>query len=94
MKQLSGLDSSFLNMETPTTFGHVASLIVVDAGELEPPEGPSQLWTDEVRHPTLLAGLTMEREALYERIDARVDAMIAAGAREEVLRADAAGGAR
>src|SRR6185436_11299444 len=32
---------------------------LLDAGELEPPEGPSQLWTDEVRHPTLLAGLTM-----------------------------------
>ena len=44
-----------------------------------------------MRHPTLLAGLTMEREALYARIDARVDAMVAAGAREEVLRAHAAG---
>ena len=64
---------------------------LLDAGELEPPEGPSQLWTDEVRHPTLLAGLVMEREALYERIDARVEAMVAAGAREEVLRAHAAG---
>jgi tRNA dimethylallyltransferase len=64
---------------------------LLDAGELEPPEGPSQLWTDEVRRPTLLAGLTMEREALYAQIDARVDAMIAAGAREEVLRAHAAG---
>lgn len=64
---------------------------LLDAGELEPPEGPSQLWTDEMRHPTLLAGLTMEREALYARIDARVDAMLAAGAREEVLRAHAAG---
>jgi len=64
---------------------------LLDAGELEPPDGPSQLWTDEVRHPTLLAGLTMEREALYARIDARVDEMIAAGAREEVLRAHAAG---
>lgn len=64
---------------------------LLDAGELEPPEGPSQLWTDEVRHPTLLAGLTMEREALYARIDARVEAMVAAGAREEVLRAHAAG---
>jgi tRNA dimethylallyltransferase len=60
---------------------------LLDAGELEPPEGPSQLWTDEVRHPTLLAGLVMEREALYARIDARVEAMVAAGAREEVLRA-------
>ncbi|HXE45209.1 MAG TPA: tRNA (adenosine(37)-N6)-dimethylallyltransferase MiaA [Conexibacter sp.] len=64
---------------------------LLDAGELEPPEGPSQLWTDEVRHPTLLAGLTMEREALYARIDARVEEMVAAGAREEVLRAHAAG---
>lgn len=64
---------------------------LLDAGELEPPEGPSQLWTDEVRHPTLLAGLTMEREALYSRIDARVEEMVAAGAREEVRRAHGAG---
>jgi tRNA dimethylallyltransferase len=33
----------------------------------------------------------MERDALYERIDERVDAMVAAGAVEEVRRADAAG---
>jgi len=64
---------------------------LLDAGELEPPEGPSQLWTDEMRHPTLLAGLTMERGALYARIDARVEEMLAAGAREQVLRAHAAG---
>jgi tRNA dimethylallyltransferase len=69
----------------------VRALELLDAGELEPPEGPSQLWTDEVRHPTLLAGLTMEREALYARIDARVEEMVATGAREEVLRAHAAG---
>jgi tRNA dimethylallyltransferase len=64
---------------------------LLDAGELEPPDGPSQLWTDEVRHPTLLAGLVMDREALYARIDARVDEMLAAGAREEVQAAHAAG---
>lgn len=69
----------------------VRALELLDAGELEPPEGPSQLWTDDVRHPTLLAGLTMEREALYARIDARVEEMVAAGAREQVLRAHAAG---
>jgi tRNA A37 N6-isopentenylltransferase MiaA len=33
----------------------------------------------------------MDREALYARIDARVDAMLAAGAVEEVRRANAAG---
>jgi tRNA dimethylallyltransferase len=64
---------------------------LLDADELEPPEGPSQLWTDEMRHPTVLAGLTLEREALYARIEARVDAMVAAGAREEALAANAAG---
>lgn len=64
---------------------------LLDAGELEPPDGPSQLWTDAMRHPTVLAGLTLEREQLYRRIDARVDAMLAAGAREEVLAANAAG---
>jgi tRNA dimethylallyltransferase len=33
----------------------------------------------------------MERARLYEQIDARVDSMVAAGAAEEVRRADAAG---
>jgi tRNA dimethylallyltransferase len=56
-----------------------------------PPDGPSQLWSEDVRHPTLLIGLTMEREALYDRIDARVEEIVAAGAREEVVRAHAAG---
>lgn len=69
----------------------VRALELLDAGELEPPEGPSQLWTEDVRRPTLLAGLTMEREALYARIDARVEEMVAAGAREQVVRAHAAG---
>ncbi len=40
------------------------------------------------------SGLTMQREALYAAIDARVDAMLAAGAREEVRRAHAAGASR
>ena len=69
----------------------VRALELLDLGELEPPEGPSQLWSEELRHPTLLVGLTMEREALYAAIDARVEAMLAAGAREQVLRAHAAG---
>jgi tRNA dimethylallyltransferase len=69
----------------------VRALELLEQGELEPPEGPSQLWSEELRHPTLLAGLTMEREALYAGIDARVDAMLAAGVTEEVRRAHAAG---
>jgi tRNA dimethylallyltransferase len=69
----------------------VRALELLDAGELEPPEGPSQLWSTEVRRPTTLAGLTMEREALYARIDARVEEMLAAGVGEQVRRAHAAG---
>jgi len=67
----------------------VRALELLDAGA-EPPGGP-QLWTAETRHPTLLVALTMERAALYRRIDERVLAMVAAGAVEEVRRADAAG---
>jgi tRNA dimethylallyltransferase len=69
----------------------VRALELLATGELEPPEGPSQLWTDEVRRPTLLVGLTLEREQLYARIDTRVERMLAAGVREEVRRAHAAG---
>jgi tRNA dimethylallyltransferase len=69
----------------------VRALELLQAGQLQPPDGPSQLWSGELRHPTQLAAVTMRRDALYERIDARVEAMLAAGAREEVRRAQAAG---
>src|SRR5205085_6394971 len=69
----------------------VRALELLETGDsLEEPK-QSQLWTEQTRHPTLLVGLTMERGALHERIEARVDAMIAAGAAEEVRSADAAG---
>ena len=71
----------------------VRALELLDSG-VEPPPAPggdSQLWTRDTRHPTLLAGLVMERDALRERIDRRIDAMVAAGAVDEVRRADAHG---
>jgi tRNA dimethylallyltransferase len=58
------------------------ALELLDAGQ-QPPSGP-QLWTADTRHPTLLAGLTMDRDALTERIDARVRAMVESGAIAEV----------
>lgn len=70
------------------------TLELLEMGELEPREQESQLWTEHTRRPTLLAGLTMEREELYRRIGERVDAMVAAGAAEEVRRAEAAGASR
>jgi tRNA dimethylallyltransferase len=69
----------------------VRALELHELGELEPPDGPSQLWNEELRHPTVLAGLVMEREALYAAIEARVDEMVTAGATGEVRRAYAAG---
>jgi tRNA dimethylallyltransferase len=69
----------------------VRALELLELGELEPPSGPNQLWTAETRHPTRLVGLIMEREALYARIDARVEEMVAGGAGVEVRAAHAAG---
>jgi tRNA dimethylallyltransferase len=60
----------------------VRALELLDAGH-EPPGG-ERLWTADTRHPTLLAGLTMDRGALRRVIDARVDEMVAAGAGREV----------
>jgi tRNA dimethylallyltransferase len=70
----------------------IRALELLEMGEMPPPAGSeSRLWIAELRQPTLLGGLVMEREELYGRIDARVDAMVTAGAVEEVRRADAAG---
>ena len=65
-------------------------------GQLRPRDSDSELWTATTRHPTLLGGLVMDRAALYERIDARVDAIVAAGGADEVraVAADASATAR
>ena len=70
----------------------IRALELIEMGEEPVAAGAeSQLWTAGMRHPTVLCGLVMERSALYERIDSRVDAMMAAGAQGEVLRVAAAG---
>ncbi len=69
----------------------VRALELLDMGELEPPPGTSELWTEQMRRPTLLAGLTLARESLYKQIDARVEAMLAAGVEAEIRRAYGAG---
>ena len=66
-------------------------LLEMGALQDEEPRVESQLWTEDTRHPTLLAGLTMDRAQLYERIDRRVDTMVGAGALEEVRAAHDAG---
>ena len=61
----------------------VAELSLVKA----PPEAEdSELWSPETRHPTTIFGLDMDRAPLYERIDARTEAIAPPGRDEEVRR--------
>jgi tRNA dimethylallyltransferase len=63
--------------------------------EKVPPEADtSELWSPETRHPTTIFGLDMDRAQLYERINARTEAIVAAGAAEEARRAEALGPGR
>jgi len=60
-----------------------------------PPESEdSELWSPQTRHPTTIFGLDMDRGELYQRIDARTEAIVAGGAREEVVAAEAKGPSR
>jgi tRNA dimethylallyltransferase len=54
----------------------------------------SELWSPQTRLPTTIFGLDMDRAKLYERIDARTEAIVAGGAEEEVRRAEALGPSR
>lgn len=62
--------------------------------KMAPESEESELWSPETRHPTTIFGLDMDREQLYERINARVEAIVAGGAAEEARRADALGPGR
>jgi tRNA dimethylallyltransferase len=84
---------------TPIVVGGTGLYLRAAVGELSlvkaaPESEASELWSPEVRHPTTIFGLDMDRRALYERIDARVEAIAAAGAEEEVRRAEALGPSR
>lgn len=48
----------------------------------------NRLWTEEARVPTHLFALVMDREALYARIEQRVNEMVEGGATEEVRGAE------
>jgi tRNA dimethylallyltransferase len=67
-----------------------AALAELSLVRVPPGTEDSELWSADTRHPTAIFGLEMDRRQLYERIDARTEAIIAGGAEEEVRRADAA----
>lgn len=73
----------------------VRALELIESGRTPPARAarsaPGALWSDQMRRPTLLIGLTTELPDLYARVQERVQSMIAQGARAEVLRAERAG---
>lgn len=71
-----------------------AALADLSLRKVAPFSEQSELWSGETRHPTRIFGLDMDRAKLYERIDARVDAIVAGGGEEEARRADARGAGR
>jgi tRNA dimethylallyltransferase len=71
-----------------------AALADLSLQKVPPDSAESELWSPETRHPTTIFGLDMDREQLYDRINARTEAIVAAGAVEEARRADALGPGR
>jgi len=71
-----------------------AALADLSLRKVPPESEESELWSPETRHPTTIFGLDMDRAQLYERIDARTEAIVAGGAAEEARRADAFGPGR
>ena len=93
------IDAALAAGRRPIVVGGTGLYLRAALGELSlvkaPPESEdSELWSPETRHPTVIFGLSMEREVLYERIDARTEAIFAGGARAEVERAEALGTSR
>ena len=72
---------------------------IVRALELEtmgaqPHRGSDQLWSEDLRRSSELFGIVMDRDEIAARIRARVEAMLASGAIEEVERAVELGASR
>ena len=78
----------------PNDRKRVARALELQRVGLDPPERGRELWTARLRHPTALLGIVVDRDALADRIDRRVEAMVAAGAAEEARAAIRAGASR
>jgi tRNA dimethylallyltransferase len=93
------VDGALESGRTPVVVGGTGLYLRAALAELSLVKAPaesedSELWSPETRHPTMIFGLDMERAQLYERIDARTEAIVAAGAAEEAQRAEEAGVSR
>ena len=73
----------------PNDRRRVSRALELQRAGLDPPERSNELWTARLRHATALIGIVVDRELLADRIDSRVDEMVAAGAIEEARRVNA-----
>ena len=88
------LDPEYAAGVDPNDRKRIARLTELARAGIEPARSSDRLWTAELRHPTVLVGLSMARGQLGERIDARVDEMVASAAGDEARRAAASGASR
>ena len=88
------LDPEYAAGVDPNDRKRIARLTELARAGIEPARSSDRLWTAELRHPTVLVGLSMARGHLGERIDARVDEMVASAAGDEARRAAASGASR
>jgi tRNA dimethylallyltransferase len=93
------IDAALAAGRTPIVVGGTGLYLRAAVAELSlekaaPESADSELWSPRTRHPTTVFGLDIQRALLYERIDARTEAIVAGGAVEEVRRAEALGPGR
>jgi tRNA dimethylallyltransferase len=93
------VDAALAAGRTPIVVGGTGLYLRAALAELSLVKAPaeaedSELWSPATRHPTAIFGLDMERARLYERIDARTEAIVAAGAEAEARRAEELGPSR
>jgi tRNA dimethylallyltransferase len=89
------IDAIMARGKTPIVVGgtglYLRAAIADLSLEKAAPGEDSELWSEETRHPTVLIGLNMDRAQLYERIERRVEEIVAGGAEQEARTAEAAG---
>jgi tRNA dimethylallyltransferase len=95
----AAIDAALEAGRTPIVVGGTGLYLRAALAELSLRKVPafdqeSELWSGVTRHPTRIFGLDMDRAQLYERIDARVDVIVASGGEEEARQADALGPGR
>ena len=88
------LDEDLAAGVDPNDRKRIARFTELTRAGIEPARSSERLWTADLRHPTVLVGLSMARGQLGERIDERVDEMVASAAADEARRAAAAGASR